>query len=104
MRSEQSDTSAVEMELTVLRALCAAPSALHLGELSGYQWQDQEHRVVYECLRAAHPIAAVPLRERMATHATRMGHPDVDWPLYFTPPPAVTDLSKLIHLLKATTK
>ncbi|HEY6467921.1 MAG TPA: hypothetical protein VIY69_18110 [Candidatus Acidoferrales bacterium] len=71
-----------------------------LGELSGYIWAGEEHRVVYECLRSAQGRHVVPLREQMAAEATRMGHPDVDWDLYFQPSAGDSDLAELIRRLK----
>ena len=72
-----------------------------IESLSTHTWHDEENRVVSECLRAsiAHhrPLA---LREAMAAEATRKGHPDVDWNLYFAPSPADVDLARLIDSLK----
>lgn len=52
--------------------------------LRGYAWRDEEHRVVFEALARARNVHLIPLREQLPAHATRMGFPDVDWPLYFT--------------------
>jgi hypothetical protein len=94
MPSDQSDLSTAAAELALLRALIAPAEATPAGQLpaklvwaldklSNHRWLDEEHRVVYHSLRAALRSTAVPLRQQMAVEATRMGHPDVDWPLYF---------------------
>lgn len=72
-----------------------------LRELSGYVWADEEHRLVYECLRSAQGHRKTRLREEMAAEATRMGHPDVDWDLYLLPSAGESaDLPGLIRRLK----
>jgi len=84
-------------ELAALRALIAQAAAFRAASdadtealaaaavehLSGHRWRDEEHRVVYHSLRAALRHTAIPIRQQMAAEATRMGHPDVDWSLYF---------------------
>jgi hypothetical protein len=83
-------------ELATLRSLIAraqeavgagtfATLAPALDELASHRWRDEEHRIVYHSLRAVLRNAAIPLRHQMAAEATRMGHPDVDWALYFQP-------------------
>lgn len=71
-----------------------------IGEFAGYVWSDEEHRVVYECVRSARGRRVVRFREEMAAEATRMGHPDVDWDLYFKSPGSGANLPELIRRLK----
>jgi hypothetical protein len=91
------------LELAILRAFCASVPAAQdtLSRLANYSWQDEEHRVVYESLRAALRHPADRLREEMAAEATRMGHPDVDWELYFQPA-GLADMEAIIGGLLMT--
>jgi hypothetical protein len=80
----------VEMERAVLRAMCGgslAPAQIKAAReaLREYAWRDEEHRVVFEALARMRNADAIPLRQQLPAHATRMGFPDVDWPLYFDP-------------------
>lgn len=82
-------TRIVELEREILRALCngTLPSSqidAAREALRGYAWRDEEHRVVFEALARVRNANLIPLREQLPAHATRMGFPDVDWPLYFT--------------------
>ena len=83
-------------ELTLLRSLIAqVGTASRSGSLKDLApaldavaqrtWSEEEHRIVYESLRASarNHAAPIPLRQQMAAAATRLGHPDVDWDLYF---------------------
>lgn len=101
-----------DMELTILRLMLARaesaelPNAVNGGlealvdQLLDYEWTDSEHRVVYECLRIARRSRAVPLGTQMASVATRLGHPDVNWDSYFGQPTEHLDLVDLIERLK----
>ena len=102
------------LEITVLRAFISraaestslggeAELGKLIGELVGYVWSDEEHRVVYECVRAARGRRGVRFREEMAAEATRMGHPDVDWDLYFKSLGSGTNLRELIRALNNNT-
>lgn len=71
-----------------------------LGAIVSYVWADEEHRVVYECLQMAQGHSRARLREEMAAEATRMGHPEVDWDVYFQLPESDVNLSELIRRLK----
>ena len=106
-----------EIELAILQTLLSralskvAPNSsecaelgMSLEQLSGYAWSDQEHRVVYESLRAARRTRVIPLRQQMAAEATRMGHPDVEWSLYFRVPALPLDLAALQRALKSAKK
>ncbi|HXA57404.1 MAG TPA: hypothetical protein VNU84_08185 [Candidatus Acidoferrum sp.] len=76
-------------------------TGIALDNLAKHSWHDEEHRVVYECVLAlASHNRNFPLREEMAAEATRKGHPDVDWDLYFAPPGPDTDLAILVESLK----
>ncbi|MGH9572776.1 MAG: hypothetical protein ACRD40_04505, partial [Candidatus Acidiferrales bacterium] len=85
------DAARLEAELKVLRLLLYRASAVEspnppnseltsfLDQLTGYEWMDHEHRVVFQCLGTARRTRVIPLRTQMALMATRLGHPDLDW-------------------------
>lgn len=68
-------------------------------QLDGYRWGDEEHRVVYECLRFTVRVPGARLREEMAAEATRRGHPDVDWDVYFGAPAEGGDFADILRSL-----
>lgn len=99
-----------ELELMLLRALISnagmsqpAAGSLSLqaviGRLVDYAWCNEEHAVVFRCLRSTQRVRGVPLRHAMAAEATRMGHPDADWDSYFQEPEGPVDLNELIRRL-----
>ena len=108
------ETGRTDLEIAVLRGLIsraaggawssATDDAGELGALLGgiasHLWADEEHRVVYGCLRSAQGLRKTRLREEMAAEATRMGHPDVDWDLYFQPPSSESDDTDLLELIR----
>jgi hypothetical protein len=99
-------------ELNALRFLVSRASGLSdpnaskgdfealLDELSDYVWTNLEHRVVYDCLRTAFRAHMAPLRQEMASVATRLGHPDVDWHSYFEQPTESADIAHFTRGLK----
>ncbi|HKQ86843.1 MAG TPA: hypothetical protein VJS43_08740 [Candidatus Acidoferrales bacterium] len=101
-----------DIELNILRLLLSRASAVVqpntaksdlkalLDQLSDYVWSDQEHRVVYECLRSTRWVHMARLRQEMASGATRLGHPDVDWDCYFKQPDENPDVADLILRVK----
>lgn len=106
------DSVRADAELSILRSLLSRardmPEAnatsgdlkTHLDVLSDHVWSDEEHRVVYECLRTAQRLHVSPLRQEMASLATRLGHPDVDWDSYLSQPAENVDPDDLIDRLK----
>jgi hypothetical protein len=103
--------SLLEIEVFILRGLLLlaqertnAQARAELGpllaELTGYGWKDEEHRVVYQCLRILGASRAKPSREELAAQATRMGHPDVDWPTYLEHEGEPIDLPALVGALR----
>jgi hypothetical protein len=81
-------TSIVILERQILRALCAGVNDTAdwdrlASELRVHHWQDPDHKVVYEALRAIKSHDAKTRREELPAQVTRMGFPDVDWNLYF---------------------
>lgn len=95
----------VELERAILRALCQgypAGGAMKAANeaLRGYAWRYQEHNVVFEALQKVRAGGSVPLRERLAAQATRMGFPEVDWELYFDQAGTVQDIEELFRNLK----
>jgi hypothetical protein len=78
----------LSLELEILRALCTpqdsgVPSEAILQSLAHHDWQDPEHRIVFEALRRLGSRASARVREELPATATRMGFPDVDWKPYF---------------------
>jgi hypothetical protein len=76
------------LERQVLRGLCAGIGAPNdwdqlASRLSGHRWQDPDHQVVYEALRAIKSCEPKTRREELPAQVTRMGFPDVDCSTYF---------------------
>lgn len=105
------DAARFEAELRILRLMLSravAETQLNarsgeltaVDQLSDYGWADHEHRVVYECLRAARRTRVAPIRSEMASIATRLGHPDLDWDSYFGQPTEDLEVVGLIDRLK----
>lgn len=85
-----------ELERRFLRALCreGADSCAHAGlddqsragavsGLLSHNWQDAEHRIVFEALARLPGRDAAELRRQLPAQATRMGFPDIQWETYF---------------------
>lgn len=106
------DSARFDMELNILRLMLARAEAdmqpnapggdltAFVDQLSDYKWTDSEHRVVYECLRAVPQVRIDQLREEVASIATRLGHPDVNWGSYLGQPTKDIELVDLIERLK----
>jgi hypothetical protein len=98
-----------ELERQVLKALCSGAGDVDnrdrlASELTAYRWQDPDHKVVYEALRAIRSRDPKTRRDELPAQVTRMGFPDVDWRLYFEPEHQLeTDLQDLIRRLRAAT-
>jgi hypothetical protein len=97
------------LERRVLRALCAGVGAPDnwnqpASELSGYRWQDPDHKVVFEALRAIKSSDPKSRRDELPAQVTRMGFPDLDWNVYFDGEelPAA-EIEGIIGRLKAAT-
>lgn len=106
------DSVRLETELNVLRLLLTRAGRPQpntgatqfrdlLDQLSDYVWSNEEHRVVYQCLRSTRHAPAASLRAEMASVATRMGHPEVDWNSYFGRSAQNIAVADLIHRLKS---
>jgi hypothetical protein len=72
-----------------------------LTALRRHQWQDPEHRVVFEALTSLPGRNTKELREQLPAQATRMGFPDVDWDEYFSPRAAESPVASLVAELLA---
>jgi hypothetical protein len=86
-QNHASDTVAT-LERQLLRALCAGTGTPQdwdqlASRLSGYLWQDPDHKVAYEALRAIKSYEPKTRRDELPAQVTRMGFPDMDWNLYF---------------------
>ena len=97
MPSSDELKSVIELEGEILRMLCrtqainSSVSELDIksrerlvDELRAYDWQDAEHRIVFEAIAKLPARDAVELRRQLPAQTTRMGFPDVHWELYFT--------------------
>jgi replicative DNA helicase len=104
-----------ELERKILRALCRCLQADEgseraLRELESFQWHEPEHQVIYEALEAVLRRGETPARESLATQATRMGFPAIDWATYFKPAEsqsagaAARELPRLLRELKAAAR
>lgn len=117
MSTESNSRTAFDLERRLLRALCSAsPKRSELREeddektleailtaLRRHQWQNPEHRVVFEALALLPGRSKKELREQLPAQATRMGFPDVDWDEYFAPRAAESPLESLVaELLEAS--
>ncbi|HTV59122.1 MAG TPA: hypothetical protein VMJ93_09635 [Verrucomicrobiae bacterium] len=77
-----------DAEADVLRALCtgecgAADRKAALARLADYDWQESEHRVVYNALARCSAKTGAAVRAELPAVATRMGFPDVEWNRYW---------------------
>jgi hypothetical protein len=91
----------------VLRALCAGTGAPNdwnqlASQLSGHCWQDPDHQVMYEALRAIKSCEPKARREELPAQVTRMGFPDLDCSTYFEGEELpVVEIEEIIRRLKA---
>jgi hypothetical protein len=88
MPRNSSSEKIAALELSILRALCALPNGRRRWidesrKLSRYQWQEPDHKVVYDALRQVRTRDPKTWREQLAAQVTRMGFPDFDWENYF---------------------
>lgn len=103
--NERGKTECALLRLLITGCESGRPSgvsglAAAIEQLDGYRWSDEEYRVVYECLRRASHVRGTRLREEMAAEATRRGHPDVDWDVYFRTVDAKVTFAQLLAALK----
>jgi hypothetical protein len=103
----------LNLESRILRALCddSSPSidnpvvrAIILAKLQMHRWQDPEHRVIFEALAQFPGLPATELREQLPARATRMGFPDVNWDVYFSPVRDDSPVETLVAELLAATR
>jgi hypothetical protein len=103
----QSAFDSLEVERSLLRALCAAPLSPQerdtlLPRLAKYDWHSPDHCVIYEALRRSRQPSSDALREHIVAEITRLGFPDIDIAPYFVPSAlSKTDVEKLISALLA---
>ncbi len=109
LRASAESVTTTELELAVLRALCAQPEsdaawARLAHELKGYRWEDGDHKVIYEALVEISSADFETLRRQLPAATARMGFPDIDWQRYFGPASIPADLDELIRTLKRRVK
>jgi hypothetical protein len=103
----QSAPDSLEVERTLLRALCAPPLSYHqrdaiLCRIAKYNWRSPDHRVIYEALRRSRQSNSDALREHLIAETTRLGFPDIDIAPFFEPSASSnTDIEKLTGTLLA---
>lgn len=106
MAQNHPSSTIAALERQLLGALCAgvgdaADWDRFAGELSAHHWQDPDHKVVYQALRAIKSRDAKTRRDELPAQVTRMGFPDVDWNLYFEREEfSAPEIEKLIRQLK----
>jgi hypothetical protein len=85
MPRKSSSRKISDLELAILRALCAMPNGWDevARQLANYSWQEEDHEVVYKALRRVRGRGAKTLRDQLPAQTTRMGFPDIDWKIYF---------------------
>jgi hypothetical protein len=97
------------LERKILRALCAGVTDQSdwdrlANQLSAYCWQDPDHKVVHDALRAIRSRDPKTRRDEVPAQATRMGFPDLDWSLYFEANElSAAEVEGLIRKLKTAT-
>jgi hypothetical protein len=105
----QSARDSLEVEHTLLRALCAPPLSYHerdaiLRRIADYNWRSPDHRVIYEALRRSRQPNSGALREHIVAEITRLGFPDIDIAPFFEPSAlSNADIEKLSGTLLAAT-
>jgi hypothetical protein len=82
------DQQLVLIERDLLRALCQSSTPTQLlaqahADLQDYSWQGSDHQTIFEALLRIGNVRGDSLREQLATQATRMGFPDINWHEYF---------------------
>jgi hypothetical protein len=94
------------LEREILRALCSSQHLTAergglLRALASHDWENPEHRIVYEALQRSLARGSGALRSELPATATRMGFPDVDWAEYFQPSEAsqATEVERCIRAL-----
>jgi hypothetical protein len=96
MPDSDKSLSIFALERTILRALCrhgvhsparadldAESQASSVSGLLSHNWQDPEHRIVFEALARLPGRDVAELQRQLPAQATRMGFPDVCWETYF---------------------
>ncbi len=89
-----------------MRALCQSgfPDALRESvgqQLSTYQWQTEDHRIIFNVFRGIPRTKTSSLQEQLPARVARMGFPDVDWAFLFEPAEPIEAIAELIAELKA---
>jgi hypothetical protein len=118
MSADANPRTAFDLERKILSALCNAPATRTevreeadartrnaiLTALRTHQWQDPEHRVVFEALISLPERNPNELREQLPAQATRMGFPDVNWDEYFALRAADSPIESLITELLTSSR
>jgi hypothetical protein len=97
----------VELERSILRALCSAQGDSDnwrgvQRELANYEWRESDHAVVFQAIVEIRSRSPRDWRAELAAQTTRMGFPDLDWGIYLDATGTPQNLRHLVSLLKAT--
>jgi hypothetical protein len=100
MPSADKSLAILRLERKILRAICregtessvpanfvAQSRTSTIAGLLSHNWQDAEHRVVFDALVRLPGRDAAELRSQLPAQTTRMGFPDVEWETYFAGAP-----------------
>lgn len=109
MPNDASSARIIDLERSVLRALCARSNSRSRWaridrELAGYVWQEPDYAVIYGALQRVRSRDPKILRDQLPAEVTRMGFPDLDWAICFASDEASEgkgQLNELILQLKA---
>jgi hypothetical protein len=96
----------VELERSILRALCSAQGDSEnwrgvKRELANYEWRESDHAVVFRAIGEVRSRSPKDWRAELAAQATRMGFPDLDWGTYLGTEGTKGDLGDLMSMLRA---
>ena len=83
----ESSDRIIEIERTILRALCCGESSDDVWRaaqrsLADYEWREADHRVVYQAVASLRTREPRNWRAHLPAQATRMGFPDLNWEAY----------------------
>src|SRR5574337_508162 len=84
------DEAILQLERSVLQALCQGTPEGNLWETAGlilkdYHWREPLHEVIFRILVGLPTDSTEVIRQRLPSHLTRRGFPDVDWEQLFEP-------------------
>jgi hypothetical protein len=105
LRVSAESMTTTELELAVLRALCALPGgddarAKVANELKAYRWKHADHLVIYEALMEINSADRQALRRELPAAVTRMGFPDINWERFFAANATTVPPDRIFELIR----